>query len=436
MVELLENYKKDMKEYLKDEYDAYLASFEQDSFAGLRVNTNKISVENFLRIFPYKLDPIPWTTDGFYYNSEDPVTKHPYYYAGLYYIQEPSAMLPAQVLPVEENEWVLDTCAAPGGKSTKLATKLKNTGVLVSNDISASRCQALIKNLERFGTKNMIVTSCDIDKLVEYFPACFDKILIDAPCSGQGMFRKEKHLIKAYEERDDSYYAPIQKGIIENALKLLKDGGKLVYSTCTFSVKEDEEVIQYALSICPELKVLPIDQYDGFVSNEYGTKLFPHRIKGEGHFVSLLQKGEKIQQRSQKNKEIKFNFESISITALNAHQETIKDNVYLVPDLSIDTKGLRILRSGLLLGEQKKNRFEPSGQLALALTMDCCKNVINLKADDPRVIKYLKGETIDTKDIKSKDGYALICVDSFPLGFAKVSKGSCKNKYPKGWIYR
>ncbi|MBQ0064526.1 MAG: RsmB/NOP family class I SAM-dependent RNA methyltransferase [Firmicutes bacterium] len=435
-MELLENYKQDMKEYLKDEYEAYIESFEHDSYAGLRVNTNKISVEEFLEIFPFDLEPIPWTSDGFYYNSEDPVTKHPYYYAGLYYIQEPSAMLPAQVLPVEEGEWVLDTCAAPGGKSTKLATKLKNTGVLVSNDISASRCQALIKNLERFGTKNMIVTSCDIDKLVEYFPNTFDKILIDAPCSGQGMFRKEKHLIKAYAEHDDSYYAPIQKGIIENALKLLKNGGKLVYSTCTFSVKEDEEVIQYALSLCPELRVLPIEQCTGFVSNEYGTKLFPHRIKGEGHFVSLLQKGDAEESSYKKSKEEKFDYEAIHLKMKDAHQESIKDNLYLVPNLNIDTKGLRILRSGLLLGEQKKNRFEPSGALGLALTMKECNNCINLKAEDTRVIKYLKGETIDTKDLKPKDGLALICVDGFPLGFAKVSKGVCKNKYPKGWIYR
>lgn len=210
-MELPVKFKEQMKELLQEEYGDYLQSFDHDRYYGLRVNTLKISVEEFLKISPFKLKPIPWTNDGFYYSSEDKPSKHPYYYAGLYYLQEPSAMLPAQVLPVDENDIVLDTCAAPGGKSTKLATKLNHTGLLISNDISSSRCQGLLKNIELFGCDNAWVTSEDLTNMEEHYPETFDKILVDAPCSGEGMFRKEPDLIKSWIEKDDTFYPPIQK---------------------------------------------------------------------------------------------------------------------------------------------------------------------------------------------------------------------------------
>lgn len=434
MINLPEKYQNEMKELLGEEYDAYIASFDMPSCHGLRVNTNKITVEDFIKQFPYALSPIPWTTDGFYYHETDPVSKHPYYYAGLYYIQEPSAMLPAESLPIEPYDKVLDVCAAPGGKSTKLAVKLKNTGVLFANDISASRAQVLVKNIERFGVKNAMVMAEDSNKFKRYFPAYFDKILIDAPCSGEGMFRKENHLIKTWLEHDSDYYVPIQKEIVKNCLEMLKDGGSIVYSTCTFSSKEDEEVIQYALSLEPSLHVVPILQCEGFAQNAYGTKLFPHRIHGEGHFVCLLQKGT-AKKGMHEPTIVNYSEEPVHMQMIDGQEVTIKENHYFVPNCGVDTKGLRLLRSGLLLGQEKKGRFEFDGALAMAMKESEADNVIEFANEDERVLRYLKGETLDISDQKVKDGYALVCVDHQPLGFAKITKNVFKNKYPKGWIY-
>ena len=292
---LPEKYVDKMKEMLKDEYPLYEKSFDKAPFRGLRVNTSKISVENFLRLFPYELEPIPWTSDGFYY-KDDSVSKHPFYYAGLYYLQEPSAMLPAEVLPIVENDIVLDACAAPGGKSLKLLNKLNDSGVLLSNDISASRARALLRNIERQGFTNYFVTAEDTKKLETRYPETFTKILLDAPCSGEGMFRKEPSLIKSWLEKGNDYYAPIQKELLLSCIRMLKDGGMLVYSTCTFDESEDEDVIKYVLDEYPDMKLVPIEMKEGFVKGKdgIGVKLFPHKINGEGHFVCLLQKGNDI----------------------------------------------------------------------------------------------------------------------------------------------
>lgn len=440
---LPEEYLQNMKELLNDEYDQYLSSFEKDRYYGLRVNTNKISVKDFLKINPFKLKPIPWTSDGFYYEESDKPTKHPYYYAGLYYIQEPSAMLPAEVLPIEENDIVLDACAAPGGKSSKLANKLNNIGLLISNDISVSRAQVLLKTIESQGIKNAYVMAQDINniQLTNYF----DKILLDAPCSGEGMFRKDSDLIKAWQDKGNDYYSNIQKDIIKKALSLLKQGGQLVYSTCTFSKKEDEDIIEYALSLCPDLEVLPIKTYDGFVSGltqntKNCVRLYPHKINGEGHFVALLQKGHKVNNNKIVNNSIidKPNiefFNHINMEFTNGSFIKRDDKLYFIPNTSFDTKGLRILRSGLFLGETKHDKFEPSEALALALKANEYDNIINLNNDDDRVLKYLKCETLDVKDMH-KDGLVLVCVDNYPLGFGKIDKGILKNKYPANYRYK
>lgn len=429
---LPEKYLNKMKELLNDEYSEYEDSFNSPSYHGLRVNTLKISVEEFKKTFPFKIEEIPWTTDGFYYEDEK-VNKHPYYYAGLYYLQEPSAMLPAEVLPIDENDIVLDTCAAPGGKSTKLLTKLNNTGILVSNDISSSRQLATLRNLERFGGKNYFVISEDISKLENKYSQCFDKILVDAPCSGEGMFRKDPSLIKSWKEKGPNYYSSVQKKIVNSAMNLLKDGGLLVYSTCTFDKKEDEEIIEYILNNF-DAEVMPIKQFDGFVSNEYGTKLFPHRIKGEGHFVSLIKKhGEKTSNRLSSTCLKPEYLNSIKIDFKNGNFKVINNGLYFMPDF--DTSSIRVLRSGLLLGELKKEKFEPSQQLALALKESEFDKVINLDVDDQRIIKYLKGETVNLSEFNF-DGYVLICVNHFPIGFGKITKGLFKNKIDKGWIYQ
>lgn len=442
MISLPEQYLSNMKQLLQDEYDDYLESFNNDRVYGLRVNTNKISVKEFLKINPFDLSPIPWTDDGFYYTDKDKPSKHPYYYAGLYYIQEPSAMLPAQVLPIEENDIVLDACAAPGGKSSKLANKLKGTGLLISNDISVSRAQVLLKTFESQGITNSFVIAEDINNI--NLNNTFDKILIDAPCSGEGMFRKEPELIKSWIERGNEYYSNIQRSIVSKAISLLKDGGKLVYSTCTFSKTEDEDIVEYALSICPELKVLPIKTSNGFMpgiteSTKNCVRLYPHKISGEGHFVALLQKGEATNSNIVKDTVANLPkdefFGNMSKEFTNGLFTLRQDKLYFEPNTNINTKGLRVLRSGLYLGEYKHSKFEPSEALAMSLKSCEYNNILNFNLEDERVIKYLKCETLDVKD-KYVSGYVLVCVDNYPLGFGKVDKGILKNKYPANYRYQ
>lgn len=445
-IQLPENYIQQMKELLKDDFEAYMQSFEQERYYGLRINTNKISVEDFLKISPFPLEPIPWTDNGFYYQGDQKPAKHPYYYAGLYYLQEPSAMLPAQVLPIEEGEYVLDTCAAPGGKSTELAAKLQNTGLLLSNDISTSRCQGLIKNLELSGSYNTWVCSEDLIDLSKRFAEIFDKILVDAPCSGEGMFRKEPHLISSWQERDDTYYPPIQKEILSCAIDMLKPGGMIVYSTCTFSIKENEEVIQAALHRHSDLHLVPIPKRTGFSSGvgmEECVRLYPHRIKGEGHFVALLQKEGNASKKvvKKENSSLPGAFkEFLKICSFDFSKGcfSIKnDKIIWSPQQLPEQRRWRLLRSGLICGEIKKNHFEPSQAFALALKKSQFKNTVDLSVDDPRVIKYLKGETIDIKDRDTTSkGWILVCVDGFPLGFGKIDKGIIKNKYSKGWRWQ
>ncbi|MGI6509079.1 MAG: RsmB/NOP family class I SAM-dependent RNA methyltransferase [Erysipelotrichaceae bacterium] len=445
---LPKEYLENMQDLLQDKYQNYLDSFNDERVYGLRVNTLKISVEDFLRISPFKLERIPFTNDGFYYAQDDKPAKHPYYYAGLYYLQEPSAMLPAEVLQIEKDDIVLDGCAAPGGKSTKLAGKLKDTGILISNDISASRCQGLIKNIELAGIKNYQVICEDLTNLQDRLKNCFDKILIDAPCSGEGMFRKDSGLIKSWKNRGNDYYSEIQKEILAAAVEMLKDGGQLVYSTCTFSVKENEDVIDYALKRYPELKVLkPKIQHHSFNSGIYShlqdcIRLYPFNIKGEGHFVCLLQKGEKQKPQDKKQystcempEVLKEFFTLVDFDLTKGNFEIINDKVYFVYHHDLDLNKIRTIRSGLLVGTIKNNRFEPSTSLALSLKKEQFKQVIDLKLDDIRVIKYLKRETLEVQDFEFQ-GYALVCVEGFPLGFGKVNEGILKNMYEVGFRWQ
>ena len=450
---LPEKYLENMRELLGDEFDAYLESFDEPRVYGLRVNTKKISVEDFLKISPFELTPIPWISNGFYYREEDRPAKHPYYYAGLYYIQEPSAMTPAEILPIEEGDVVADLCAAPGGKSTELASKLNGSGMLLSNDISATRAKALLRNLEGFGIGNMTITSEDPTHLREQFGEVFDKILVDAPCSGEGMFRKDNKLIRAWDEEKPAFFANIQRSIIVNAADMLKPGGMMLYSTCTFNHLEDEESIEFLLKERPEMSLVNIaNPYKGFATGfttteddksyhlERAVRIFPHKMRGEGHFLALLKKdGERFasgtavkpseklpEELTEFLKELKMPFDPERIT--------IRDSkVYLMPEHALSMHGLRILRSGLLLGELKKKRFEPSQALAMALKSSDYTAVIDLPVSDVRVTKYLKGETLNVADFNVRDGFCLVCVDGFPLGWGKKGKSNLKNKYLPGW---
>lgn len=452
-----------MQELLKEEYGDFVNSYNQPHYSGLRVNTLKITPEEFEAITPFEIHRIPWIENGYYYDATKcQPARHPYYHAGLYYIQEPSAMTPANLLPIEPGDKVLDLCAAPGGKSTELLAKLKGEGVLVTNDISNSRAKALLKNIELFGARNAVVVSEAPAKLSTYFEGYFDKILIDAPCSGEGMFRKSPSIMKNWEQYGVEYYNKLQKEIILFAEKMLKPGGMMLYSTCTFSPEEDEGTLAFLLEEHPEFHVInPLElkdtmmnkvSYDGF---EFGhpewadgpeeiknsIRLWPHKLKGEGHFIALLKKDSNAlmpginatQPKACKLSEEAMDFiNKLEIPIDLSQIEAREERLYLIPKGIPNVKGLRILRLGLLLGEMKKNRFEPSQALASALKSKEFPNIINLTADNPDAIKYLKCETIEVAD-EYQDGWQLICVNGYPLGWGKLAKGTLKNKYLPGW---
>ncbi len=466
MIQLPPAFQESMKELLGEEYKDYLNSFDGPRIYGLRVNTLKWTPQQCQVMIGTRLTPVPWISNGFFYEEEARMSKDPYYYAGLYYLQEPSAMTPASVLPVEPGDKVLDMCAAPGGKSTELGARLKGEGLLLANDISNSRAKALLKNLELFGVPNICVTSETPEKLAEVYPEYFDKILIDAPCSGEGMFRKDPDMLKDWLEKGPEFYASIQRGILEQALTMLKPGGYLVYSTCTFAQIEDEEVIADVLNTHPEMELVPIPRFEGAcdgIGLSGCVRLFPHRIRGEGHFLAMLRKkddsgeaaahGEAKKARRtygasgkatdgirkpgvklEKEPELSGFLKGTSLDWDEARLYIRDDSVYYLPEDFKPARGLRYLRTGLLVGTLKKGRFEPSQALAMVLGPDTFQNSISFVHDDDRVIRYLKGETISLREGEEPvKGWCLVCVDGYALGFAKGSGMTLKNKYYPGW---
>ena len=454
---LPEAFQKKMKAILGEEYDDFLAGFEKPRHYGLRVNTAKITVEEFKELVPFHLTQIPWVENGFYYEEEDAPTRHPYYYAGLYYIQEPSAMTTASRLPVGPGERVLDLCAAPGGKATELGAKLFGEGLLVANDISASRVKALLKNIEVMGIPNSFLLNEVPAKIAEQFPAYFDKILIDAPCSGEGMFRRDKAMVKDWLQKGPDYYVPIQRKLLLDAADMLKKGGMLLYSTCTFSVKENEENIAYLLQERPDMELL-MPEWDEYFSHgkkegfENCIRIFPHLAPGEGHFAALLGKrtdgegqSKKYLKKPAKSKKTPVSdlkdcpefavFMQQITKPLSGKTEVQKERIYLLPEGTKIERGIRYLRTGLYLGDQKKKRFEPSQALAMCLKAEDFKKSVSFKGDDERVIRYLKGETLDLSDTEAENekGWVLVCVDGYGLGWGKAAGGTLKNKYYAGW---
>lgn len=456
---LPEKFCEEMKRILGDEYPAYLASMEEGRKYGLRVNTAKISAGEFERIAPFPVTKIPYIENGFYYDSSVQPAKDPYYFAGLYYLQDPSAMTPASRLPVNEGETVLDLCAAPGGKATELAARLHGTGLLIANDISAKRAKALLKNIELFGVENSFIVTEYPQKLREYFTGFFDKILIDAPCSGEGMFRKDPAMVKAWEKNGPEFYAALQKEILEQAVPMLKPGGMLLYSTCTFSPLEDEGTVDKVLAMSPYMELVDMEWYEGFApgmpelvgsSREKIRKcirIFPHRMDGEGHFLALFRKSKEAPEgisvchetRGGLKGEEKKLFDEFAKNLTREFEderlECKQGMVYYMPSALPKMRGLRFLRSGLFLGEIKKNRFEPSQSLAMALRADDYKNKLLLSRDDERVNRYLKGETLPLTEEECRNGagWQLVCVDGYPLGWGKRTGMVLKNKYHSGW---
>ena len=455
--DLPEAFEKRMKDMLGEEYDSYLDSYQQERQFGLRVNPLKVTGEELKELSGFHLRKIPWTQDGYFYEEEDMPARHPYYAAGMYYLQEPSAMTPASRLHVEPGERVLDLCAAPGGKATALGAALRGKGVLVANDISNSRAKALLKNLELFGISNAFVTNEIPGNLADRFEGFFDKILVDAPCSGEGMFRKDPAVIKTWDEVRPEYFAKLQRDILKNAVRMLRPGGQLLYSTCTFAPVENEGSISWVLENFPEMDVLEIEPYEGFAPGhpEWGNgderlqrcvRIWPHKMKGEGHFLALLKKSEtameavvRIGRTQRPDKKTRQVVDAFFVDCKwEPDWERIEvrgEKVYLVPELPEKLQGIHFLRNGLYMGDLKKDRFEPSQQLAMMLKGNDYAGVLSLKSEDVRVEKYLHGETllVEAGESTIAKGWILVCVDGFPLGWGKLVNGVLKNKYASGW---
>ena len=444
---LPEKFQKEMETLLGDEYQAFTESYDRQPENGLRLNRRKVTGEEFLARTPFLLKRIPWIDNGYTYGDETPA-KDPYYYAGLYYLQEPSAMTPANRLAPEPGDYVLDLCAAPGGKATELGARLNGEGLLLANDISNSRAKALLKNLELMGIPNIYVTSETSEKLAKVLPEFFDKILVDAPCSGEGMFRKEPRMMADWEQQGPEYYSKLQREIILDAADMLRPGGKLLYSTCTFSELENEGTIQYLLEQRPEMKLIPCAPYEGFAKGRRGledcVRIFPHRMNGEGHFLALLEKEGEPEKRKNTTKrsselpaEAKEFLEAWGMYRKEWQYYLREDRLYALGKQDSMPENLRYLRTGLYLGDCKKKRFEPYQALAMVLDGNG-ENRIHLNREDPRVIRYLKGETLDVSDLdlKKRKGWQLVCVDGYPLGWGKLANGSLKNKYYAGWRWQ
>lgn len=436
-----------MKGMLQEEFSDFLGSYEREREQGLRVNSLKVSKEEFCKISPFWLEKIPWAENGFYYLAEERPGKHIYHEAGLYYIQEPSAMAVAEGLKAEPGERVLDLCAAPGGKTTQIAAMLKGKGFLLSNEIHPARAKILAQNVERMGIRNVVVTNETPARLAERFPSYFDRVLVDAPCSGEGMFRKDEAARGEWSLANVKLCAERQKEILERAVLMLKEGGRLVYSTCTFSEQENEMVIEKFLEQHPEFEL----EKDGFMGSQdlenerlcFTYRLWPQRLRGEGHFIAILKKvsgrarSELGRQKGWKDKKLWQAYEEFKkewgLRIEDGKYILFGEQLYLLPDDMIDMKGLKVVRPGWHLGTFRKNRLEPSHALAVSLKPDEFENRISFLAGSEQIERYIRGETIEIKAGEQiQKGWCLVEVDGYSLGWGKINQQIIKNHYPKG----
>ncbi|MBQ8586959.1 MAG: RsmB/NOP family class I SAM-dependent RNA methyltransferase [Oscillospiraceae bacterium] len=436
---LPEGFSQRMLRLLGEEYEEFLASYERPRNTGLRLNPLKAAPLSL----PFCSGTIPWEENGFYLKEGSRPGLHPYHDAGLYYLQEPSAMAPARLLSPEPGERVLDLCAAPGGKSTQLGAMLQGEGLLVCNEIHPKRARILSSNIERMGIANALVLNEHPAKLAERFPAYFDRILVDAPCSGEGMFRKEDAAVSDWSVETVTMCAGRQKEILHSAAQMLRHGGVLVYSTCTFSPEENEGVISGFLKAHPDFSVesISLPYFDRGRPEwtdepaphlEHCFRLWPHKLKGEGHFAARLRRdGDScgaalpLQKAAMLPKEVKEFLHSNHI-APSGCPVIFGETVYLAPEGLPALAGLKVLRAGLELGELRKGRFVPGH--ALALWLKDFPSKADFPADSPEINAYLHGQTLfgEQKD------WTLICCDGYSLGWVKGSGGILKNHYPKG----
>ena len=489
-----EKFKERMNLLLGGEYEEFLEALEQERYQALRVNPMKMDREEFLRKAPFSLAPVPWEENGFYYKKEETPQqpgKHPWHEAGVYYIQEPSAMSAVPFLEACPGERILDLCAAPGGKSTQIAAAMRGEGLLICNEIHPARAAILSENIERMGVRNALVLNETPDRLADRFPGFFDRILVDAPCSGEGMFRKNEAAGEEWSPENVQMCAERQREILEYAYQMLRPGGRLCYSTCTFAPAEDEGSIGWLLKKHPALYVLPVPMPEGFASGhpewaamgeteemeetvgqasdpeagsasgpapglEHTMRLWPHRLRGEGHYVAVLEKtgaaetkeqptaeqeAEKLPAKRTRRRDGEKGLGEKDYAEFSAFaQENLRvqlsgiylrfgEQLYLAPEETPVLRGLKVLRPGLHLGTVKKNRFEPSHALALTLRPEDVAHAVSLDAEGRQVKDYLNGLTFPAEGEK---GWYLICADGCSLGWGKLAGGIMKNHYPKG----
>lgn len=430
----------------KEEFEIFKNEYNKPAYRGVRVNTLKCSVDKFLKLVKDVAsdDITPFCKEGFYIGEESSLSgNHPLHHAGAVYFQEPSAMSAASALNPQEGDIVLDLCAAPGGKSTQLASALNGKGLLWSNEIVKNRANILLGNIERCGVSNAVVSSSDPETLCSALEGVFDKVLVDAPCSGEGMFRRDKAVYDEWTAEHSDACSVRQLKILDSAKKALRAGGVLVYSTCTFSKQENEDVIEKFLSQNPDFELINSEETFGRTAFDgKSCRIYP-MDGGEGHFAAKLLKKddgycdtrashETLPTESKKIPSVVIEFLEDTFINTEPYKRLLLhgDNVFALPDYCPDVRGTGVIRAGVFVGTVKKNYFEPHHALFMAADKDNIKRVVDLSIDDPRVKKFLHGEEIAVEaNIK---GYAAVCVEGIVTGFGKVSNGMLKNKYPKG----
>ncbi len=459
--EIPKAYLERMRRWLGDEFEALLASYQQEPLAGLRVNSLKISAEEFQRISPFQLQPLEWCPDGFIVSGGARPGKHPYHATGLYYLQEPSAMAVVELLDPQPGERILDLAAAPGGKTTHIAARLQQQGLLIANEIHPRRVSELAQNLERWGAHNVVILNETPQRLADYFGAYFDRVLFDAPCSGEGMFRRSQIARQEWSEEVVHSCAIRQKGLLPQAARLVRPGGRLVYSTCTFSVEENESVIGNFLKEHPEFELVEWKKSLPFSAAWWNEpenpfigkgvyRILPHRHLGEGHFIAVLRRrsgGEWLNINPYRPKTLSRhylqNFKEFMERVSDFQFESLRlslegEAVYFIPPSACQTNGLHVYRPGWLLGTIPKERFEPAHSLALGLPAPTIHKAISLPSDHPHLLAYLHGESLRPDPLPSEhsEGWLVVCVEDYPIGWGKLVKGVVKNAYPRGlrWL--
>ena len=417
-----------MKLQLGAEYEDFMKSLERPRAVALRFNPLKGGQP----ALPFVEDPVPWEPDGFYYDPDSRPGLHVFHEAGVYYLQEASAMSPVALLDPQPGEWVCDLCAAPGGKTTQIAGRMRGEGFLLCNEINPKRSKILARNIERMAVANSLVTNEHPAVLAQRFPGCFDRVLIDAPCSGEGMFRKEEAAVTDWSPETVLMCARRQAEILDSGARLVRPGGRLVYSTCTFAPEEDEMAVAEFLESHPDFEAETIET-PWFVPVENGGhRMWPHKLLGEGHFAAVLRKKDGEEGEYTPVTGIKAPKEWVSFAKelgirLPAGKLLMfRQNLCWVPEDYPDFARLKVERIGLELGTVKKDRFEPAH--ALALWLKECANLQNYPSDSPEMEKYIHGDVV----VSQKRGWCLVMADGYSIGWGKGDGNVLKNHYPKG----